>query len=162
MDSIIRGENMNHEKLDRREFISEAGKCVVLAGLLAPIAGSAAAAVKGAKPAPMQPVVLDLDKPEYQLLKLVGGAMKISDPRDKKKPIIVIRTSDARVTAFSSRCTHWGCEVPLPAGGVIACPCHGSRFDAEGKVTHGPAKKDLNAFKATLKGTILTIAPERA
>jgi Rieske Fe-S protein len=148
---------MNSEKLNRRDFISEAGKCVALAGLLAPIAGSAAAAIRGAKPAPMQPVVLNLENPEYQPLKQIGGAMKIEDPRDKKKPIIVIRSSETRVTAFSSKCTHWGCEVPLPAGNVIKCGCHGSVFNAEGQVQHGPAKKNLASFKATLNGTILTI-----
>jgi Rieske Fe-S protein len=151
---------MNREKLNRRDFISEAGKCVVLAGLLAPIAGSAAAAIRGAKPAPMQPVVLNLENPEYQSLKKIGGAMKIEDPRDKKKPIIVVRSSETRFTAFSSKCTHWGCEVPLPAGGEIKCGCHGSVFNAEGQVQHGPAKKNLAPFKATLNGTILTIEPD--
>jgi Rieske Fe-S protein len=148
---------MNRNPLDRREFISNAGKCVILAGLMKPIAGSAATAFKGAKPTPMAPVSLDLQKPEYQILKQVGGAMKIPNPLDKKKPIIVVRSSEARVTAFSSKCTHWGCEVPLPAGNVIKCHCHGSVFDADGKVTHGPAKKNLAAFHTTLNGSILTI-----
>lgn len=46
--------------------------------------------------------------------------------------------------AFTSVCTHEGCDVPAPdAGGEIVCPCHGSRFDANGDVTGGPAKSSL-------------------
>jgi hypothetical protein len=60
---------MSRDPLNRRDFISEAGKCVALAGLPAPIAGSTAAAIKGAKQTPMAPVVLNLDKPEYLILK---------------------------------------------------------------------------------------------
>ena len=153
---------MNRDPLDRREFMAEAGKYAVMAGLLAPIAGAAATEVNGAKPVPMEPISLDLTGSEYQILKQTGGAVKISDPRDKKNPIIVVRISETRVAAFSSKCSHWGCELPLPVDGVIKCHCHGSVFNAEGKVTHGPAKKDLAAFKTTLNGTVITISPEGA
>jgi Rieske Fe-S protein len=45
--------------------------------------------------------------------------------------------------ALSLECTHLGCRVaPRPAGG-FACPCHGSRFDADGRVTSGPARRPL-------------------
>ena len=148
---------MDGNPLDRREFISKAGQYAILAGLILPITRSAATAIAGAKPAPLEPISLDLEKPEYHALKQVGGAMKIPDPSDKKKPIIVIRSSETQVTAFSSKCTHWGCEVPLPVDGSILCPCHGSIFDANGKVTHGPAKKDLFAYSANLDKTIITI-----
>lgn len=44
--------------------------------------------------------------------------------------------------ALSLLCTHLGCTLRTEAGG-FACPCHGSRFDLEGKVTHGPATEPL-------------------
>jgi Rieske Fe-S protein len=31
------------------------------------------------------------------------------------------------------------------------CPCHGSRFDAYGKVINGPANRDLEALKTLLE-----------
>jgi Rieske Fe-S protein len=92
----------------------------------------------------------------------VGGAQKFANPLDKKKPIIVTKISESAYAAFSSRCTHLGCEVSLPENDIIVCKCHKSKFDMRGKVTNGPAKKDLKAFSATLEGTILTIREQPA
>ncbi|HEX2859742.1 MAG TPA: ubiquinol-cytochrome c reductase iron-sulfur subunit [Alphaproteobacteria bacterium] len=40
-------------------------------------------------------------------------------------------------------CTHLGC-VPIQAGDTgWRCPCHGSMYDASGRVTHGPAGQNL-------------------
>jgi nitrite reductase/ring-hydroxylating ferredoxin subunit len=46
------------------------------------------------------------------------------------------------VYAISTICTHLGCVVKTGAGG-FECPCHGSRFAADGSVTKGPAPKAL-------------------
>lgn len=46
--------------------------------------------------------------------------------------------------ALSRRCTHLGCTVNYrEKEGILECPCHQSRFSVEGKVLHGPAKKEL-------------------
>jgi cytochrome b6-f complex iron-sulfur subunit len=48
------------------------------------------------------------------------------------------------VYALSAVCTHLGCITRYVADeNAIACPCHGSRFDLEGSVTHGPAPRPL-------------------
>ncbi|HEU4403057.1 MAG TPA: Rieske 2Fe-2S domain-containing protein, partial [Candidatus Polarisedimenticolia bacterium] len=48
------------------------------------------------------------------------------------------------VYALSAVCTHLGCITRFRADEkVIACPCHGSRFDLEGNVVHGPAPRPL-------------------
>ncbi|XP_076245996.1 cytochrome b-c1 complex subunit Rieske, mitochondrial [Calliopsis andreniformis] len=43
-------------------------------------------------------------------------------------------------------CTHLGC-VPIPNAGMISggfyCPCHGSHFDAAGRIRKGPAPTNL-------------------
>ncbi|MBZ5647423.1 MAG: ubiquinol-cytochrome c reductase iron-sulfur subunit [Acidobacteriia bacterium] len=44
--------------------------------------------------------------------------------------------------AISTTCTHLGCAVGRSKDG-FACPCHGSRFDANGDVVGGPAPRPL-------------------
>jgi Rieske Fe-S protein len=44
------------------------------------------------------------------------------------------------------KCTHLGCTVEKP-GDSFECPCHGSRFDENGKLMRGPATRDLPALQ---------------
>ena len=63
----------------------------------------------------------------------------------------VRRVDAAGVFAMSAVCTHLGCITRhVPDEGAIACPCHGSRFDLEGNVTHGPAPRPLPWLEVTL------------
>jgi len=39
------------------------------------------------------------------------------------------------------------------SGGGFACPCHGSRFDEDGRVTHGPAAKHLRPLRVETTST---------
>lgn len=64
----------------------------------------------------------------------------LSDP-----PAMLLHT-ESGFSALSLICTHLGCTVENDAGG-FACPCHGSHFDKDGNVTHGPAEKHLNALR---------------
>ena len=60
--------------------------------------------------------------------------------------MLLTRVSETSVVAFSSKCTHQGCTVE-PDGAKLACPCHGSVYDARtGKVLSGPAPSPLSAI----------------
>lgn len=51
------------------------------------------------------------------------------------------------IYALSAVCTHLGCITRYVSDeNIIACPCHGSRFDLEGNVIHGPAPRPLPWF----------------
>jgi glycine/D-amino acid oxidase-like deaminating enzyme/nitrite reductase/ring-hydroxylating ferredoxin subunit len=59
-------------------------------------------------------------------------------------PVAVHRSPDG-LRAVSARCTHQGCLVAFDAAMQCwDCPCHGSRFDLDGKVLQGPAVADLD------------------
>lgn len=46
--------------------------------------------------------------------------------------------------SLSAVCTHLGCLTAWkPELGIIACPCHGSKFNREGTKIEGPAPKPL-------------------
>jgi cytochrome b6-f complex iron-sulfur subunit len=58
----------------------------------------------------------------------------------------VLLHSDKGFTALSLVCPHLGCTVESKPDG-FACPCHGSRFDPQGKVMRGPAGKPLTQLR---------------
>jgi glycine/D-amino acid oxidase-like deaminating enzyme/nitrite reductase/ring-hydroxylating ferredoxin subunit len=64
--------------------------------------------------------------------------------RDGLTKIAVYRDVHGRLHRRSAVCPHLGCIVAWnPAAATWDCPCHGSRFDAYGKVENGPALADL-------------------
>jgi Rieske Fe-S protein len=53
--------------------------------------------------------------------------------------------------AVSAVCTHLGCVTQWkPDTGMIACPCHGSKFQADGTKIEGPAPRPLPHFAISL------------
>jgi cytochrome b6-f complex iron-sulfur subunit len=74
-----------------------------------------------------------------------------------KHKIYVIRSA-AGIFALSSICTHLGCMTRyVPENAQLACPCHGSRFSLDGKVTAGPAPRPLRRLQVTLERGLLVV-----
>lgn len=67
------------------------------------------------------------------------------------RPVALFRDEEG-VYAVSLVCTHLGCIVKASAEG-FECPCHGSRFAADGSVTKGPAPRALPWLKVTGSGS---------
>ena len=60
------------------------------------------------------------------------------------KQVAAYRDDDGELHVLSARCTHLGCIVGWnPADRAWECPCHGSRFAADGTLVQGPATADL-------------------
>jgi Rieske Fe-S protein len=55
--------------------------------------------------------------------------------------------------AISSNCSHINCTIAWNrAEKTWDCPCHGSRFNINGKVLTGPAVRDLDRVKFAVPG----------
>lgn len=58
--------------------------------------------------------------------------------------LAVYRDEQGALHALSAKCTHLGCVVHFNAAERSwDCPCHGSRFDINGTMLHGPATAPL-------------------
>lgn len=64
--------------------------------------------------------------------------------RDGATKVAVYCDEAGELHRMSAVCPHLGCIVGWnSAASTWDCPCHGSRFDAHGRVVNGPASKDL-------------------
>jgi Rieske Fe-S protein len=80
----------------------------------------------------------------------VGGSAVVQAPSGA--PVALFRSHGTDVVAHSAVCTHAGCTVQA-AGKQLACPCHGSVFDAAtGAVVNGPASTPLSAVAVKVAG----------
>ncbi len=64
----------------------------------------------------------------------------------KGDPTYMVVTEDNTFANYgiNAVCTHLGCVVPWNASeNKFKCPCHGSQYNAEGKVVRGPAPLSL-------------------
>jgi Rieske Fe-S protein len=142
--------------MERRIFLKTSGSIIVgITGV-----GQLISSCSKDKTCPMQTnqnsdnYVIDLNQPANQVLSSVNGALKFDDVPGYALPVIVIRTSQTEVAAFSSRCTHAGCEIDLPVNAMMVCsgPCgHGSQFSLSGENVRGPAPSPLEEIQATLE-----------
>lgn len=71
-----------------------------------------------------------------------SGEGRIIKVRGKK--VAVYKDNTGKIFAMSPKCTHMGCTVNWNGTEKTwDCPCHGSRYNYDGKVIHGPALRDL-------------------
>lgn len=87
---------------------------------------------------------------DYPSLQSTGGYAMISSK------VIVIRVSNSKFVALNIVCTHKKCDVEYDGSG-FECPCHGSTYNKYGKVTEGPAKKNLKSYKTTYNAEEQTV-----
>ena len=68
--------------------------------------------------------------------------------------IAVYRDAQGKLHERSAVCTHLGCIVAWNGSEVSwDCPCHGSRFDPDGKVLNGPAVAPLEPVETEKRST---------
>jgi cytochrome b6-f complex iron-sulfur subunit len=85
---------------------------------------------------------------------------------DPQAAIFIVNSAQG-FYALQATCTHLGCLTAWkPELGIIACPCHGSKFTRDGTKIAGPAPRPLPWFRMWLseEGDLMvdrsTIVPE--
>jgi Rieske Fe-S protein len=140
--------------VSRREFL----KAVAISGGAA-VGGSLLASCGSPSAGnPSGSLILDLTKPENQALATVGGTLALDATSLDGQGILLFRSSESAVLAFSRKCTHAGCAIGGFTNGVSTCPCHGSQYDTAGSVIRGPSQSILRKYTATLSGSTVTIS----
>lgn len=78
----------------------------------------------------------------------------------RSQGFFVIRQGD-KLFALSSVCTHRRCLVDVEPDRSFLCPCHGSTFNPDGRIKHGPAKRALPILATFIneRGELLVKAP---
>jgi Rieske Fe-S protein len=129
------GDEMSEPRLSRREFLKLARTAMLTASGLLGLGGLIR--FLDYQSQPPAPTEFDLGPAaDYP----VGSRAILPDI-----PAVLIHTS-AGFTALSLVCTHLGCTVESKPDG-FACPCHGSRFDPQGRVLRGPANRPLLSLR---------------
>jgi len=119
--------------LSRRQFFAKLG----LGSLSIAAAGTAVFAYQFLSPNVLyEPSpIINAGKPEAFPLESVT--------LDVNSGIYILHASEG-FFSLSAVCTHLGCMTAWkPELGMIACPCHGSKFNQTGEKIEGPAPKPL-------------------
>ncbi len=127
----------------RREFVGKLGGALAVVSSPALMAGCAGglSSYRGE----MANGFIKISKADNAQLLTKGGLLMVR-AQDLPIQIAVRNIGEQGVTAFSTVCTHAGCEVrPMPDG--FECPCHGSAFELDGEVAEGPASDPLQRFE---------------
>jgi len=127
----------------RRDFLSAAWAA---AGAGAAAAGVAAVA-KALADAPRDERTVELPPDLLRKAEEDGGLVHEG---------LLVRGPAAAPVVLDLTCTHLRCRVAPAEGGGFSCPCHGSRYDAEGRPVSGPAPRPLARPKLTPSGAGFT------
>jgi cytochrome b6-f complex iron-sulfur subunit len=69
------------------------------------------------------------------------------------KPVILIRTANGDLRAFSATCTHLDCTVQFQKDfGLIWCACHNGKYDLNGRNVSGPPPRPLDEYRVVVQG----------
>jgi cytochrome b6-f complex iron-sulfur subunit len=69
------------------------------------------------------------------------------------KPVILLRTANGDLRAFSATCTHLDCTVQYRKDfGLIWCACHNGKYDVNGRNVSGPPPRPLDEYKVNVQG----------
>jgi cytochrome b6-f complex iron-sulfur subunit len=75
------------------------------------------------------------------------------------KPVILVRTANDELRAFSATCTHLDCTVQYKKElGLIWCACHNGKYDLNGRNVSGPPPRPLDEYRVIVQGEEVLIS----
>ncbi|MDP3393320.1 Rieske 2Fe-2S domain-containing protein [Sediminibacterium sp.] len=141
--------------MNRKEFIVKSCTACIGATALSAIVSSCAATQFANGKMTKDGILIDVNefalkgKDKYRLYIVVRNEELVF-------PICVYRFSDTDYAALWMQCAHQGAELNV-AGDYLQCPAHGSEYSNRGKVTNGPADRDLRTFPVMLNNNQIFI-----
>ena len=144
-----------NEPTDRRSVIKGlalTGTAVVVGSSLpSPAQTSQAQTMQAIEIGALSKLAKNYDSIQFELTDKTK-AILVRVPAPKNAALLksgrVLKSGSVHLSAYTLVCTHNGCMPAAPnAEGVLACPCHGAKFNADGTVNKGPAKRPLAGIK---------------
>ncbi len=141
--------------MNRKDFILKSCAACVAASSVAALLSSCAATKFTNGKLIKDGIVIDVKK--FSLKEANKHRLYIVVRNDELLfPICVYRFSETDYSAVWMQCAHQGAELNV-AGDYLQCPAHGSEYDNRGRVTSGPADRDLRTFPVTINNNQLFI-----
>jgi len=135
--------------MNRRDFLKSSSAAAIFASLaLAGISCDDDNPVKLPNGVTFDGNKINVDLTILSSLKSSGAFLLI-----EKEHVFLINLDGTNFKAFTSVCTHQGCDVNDFSGNKIICPCHGSKYSTSGSVVDGPAPSGLKEYAVTKPST---------
>ncbi len=137
--------------IDRLTFLKSCGAtCAGLVGLSLFTAGCKS--VYYAQLPVLNGKIIQINRKEFEAVSKKGEVsirpFILIELKGQSHPIYLYRRSADDYSAVLMKCTHQGNELNAHDG-HLTCPAHGSEYDSSGKVTEGPAEKNLTAYRVS-------------
>jgi cytochrome b6-f complex iron-sulfur subunit len=126
----------------RRDFLKDALAGITVIGFMPSVLVSCSDNVTS----PEQHGTITVD---VAALDVEGKALRSSLPTGIQ--ILIVRRPSNTYVTLQLICQHQGCsgDQLILQGQIIHCTCHESEYDFDGKVTQGPATKNLVTYATT-------------
>jgi cytochrome b6-f complex iron-sulfur subunit len=142
--------------MHRRDFLRQSSLLCV-----GPLCGGLGALLAGCGTAGMLELVPDGKTLRIPISLIAGQSATVVRPRGEVFDLAVSGSTERGYTVLALRCTHADNPVAY-AGGTFECAVHGSRFDASGRVTRGPARLPLPRLDSFVEsGNLVVTLPDR-
>ena len=126
--------------MERKDFLKLTGSFCILAST-----GFVAGTLSACNQLPIYKTAINDNKITVPLLLFAQTSLQIVRSKQLDYDIALRKEQDGAYTAILLRCTHADNELVSTGKGFI-CNLHGSRFNADGNVTKGPASKSLKKY----------------